>query len=421
MSQYHYNAGGDRRGALQSRVVFINRFYWPDEAATAQLLADLAEGLAARGHRVIVITSHDGMPATPRREVRHGVDIVRVQATRWGHLGLIGKAIDYATFAIASRRVLRRHARSGDRIVAMTDPPALALVVAGAARRAGAKAVHWLQDIHPEITLALSGNRALARACRPWIRWRDAAWQQGDACVAISRDMAALVVENGVPAARVKVIPNWAPDSDTMAPVPVEKNLFRHQWGLDGKFVVAYSGNLGRVHALDPLLAAAALLRDDPNIVFLFVGAGAQRAALETKARAQGLTNVQFQPAQPRTRLAESLSVGDVHLVTLRSGCERLVYPSKLYGILAVGRPVIYVGPLQSELAQSVIKNGAGVEVDANEPRQIAAALLRLQQDGAQRRLMGQAALRWHRESGALKAAVDAWEQLLAPGISASS
>jgi len=197
-------------------------------------------------------------------------------------------------------------------------------------------------------------------------------------------------------------------------PVPPEKSLFRRKWGLEGKFVAAYSGNLGRVHALESLLAAAVLLRDEPGIVFLFVGGGAQKSALETKARAQGLANVQFQPAQPRTLLAESLSVANVHFVTQRAGCERLVFPSKLYGILAVGRPIVYVGPLQCELARSVTKNGAGVAVDVNEPRQLAAVLLSLERDEAQRRLMGQAALRWHRESGGLKAAVDAWEQLLA-------
>lgn len=396
------------------RLVFVNRFYWPDEAATAQILTDLAEGLAGRGRQVVVITSHDGTATTPLHDERHGVEIIRAPATRWARRGVAAKALDYLTFSLAARRILRARLQACDWLVAMTDPPALAPIAAAVARRTKAGLVHWLQDIHPEITIALSGSRMLAGFCRPWIRWRNAAWQQADACVAISRDMAALVGENGVPAGRVRVISNWAPGGETMAPVPAEENLLRRQWGLKGKFVAAYSGNLGRVHALEPLLAAAALLRDEPNITFLFVGAGARRAALEARVRAQGLTNVQFQPPQPRTQLAESLSVGDVHFVTQRTGCERLVFPSKLYGVLAVGRPVIYVGPLQCELAQSVTKNGAGVAVDVNKPEQIATTLRWLQRDESQRRLMGQAALRWHRESGALKAAVDAWEQLLA-------
>ena len=216
------------------RLWFINRFYWPDETATAQLLTDLAEGLAARGHRIMVIASHDGLPATPRQEVRREVGIIRIRATRWGRSGIIAKAIDYATFAVASRHVLRSRVRANDRIVAMTDPPALALVAASAACRRRAKLVHWLQDIHPEITLALSGSRVLAGVFKPWIRWRNSAWQQADACVAISSDMAALVVENGVPADRVPVIPNWAPGAETLAPVPPKKAFSAANGGWKG-------------------------------------------------------------------------------------------------------------------------------------------------------------------------------------------
>jgi glycosyltransferase involved in cell wall biosynthesis len=395
-------------------LIFVNRYYWPDEPATAQLLTDLAEGLAARGWPVVVLASQPGGAATPWQETHNGVEIIRAPATRWGRRGVVAKALDFLTFSLGARRVLRARLRANDWLVAMTDPPTLAPIAASVAGRTQARLVHWLQDIHPEITIALSGSRMLACLCRPWIHWRNAAWQQADACVAISRDMAALVAENGVPAGRVRVIPNWAPGSETMEPVPAEKNALLHQWGLEGRFVVAYSGNLGRVHALEPLLAAAVLLRDEPDIRFLFIGSGAQKASLQAMARADGLTNVQFHPAQPRTRLAESLSVGDVHLVTQRTGCERLVFPSKLYGILAVGRPVVYVGPLHCELAKSVTDNGAGVAVNVNNPGQIATTLRWLQRNEAQRRLMGQAALRWHRGSGSVKAAVDAWEQLLA-------
>ena len=398
----------------QPRVLFVNRFYWPDEAATAQLLTDLAEGLAARGHRVAVFASHDHNPTTLRRETHRGVDIIRVRSTRWGRLSLLAKAVDYATFTLAIRRALRAEAQPGDRIVAMTDPPALVFIAATAARRTGVGAVHWLQDIHPEITLALSASRSLARLCRPWIRWRNAAWKQAGACVAISRDMAALVAENGVPEARVRVIPNWAPGGNSLAPVALEKNLLRHHWGLGGKFVIAYSGNLGRVHVFDPLLAAAALLRNDPDIVFLFIGAGPQRVTLEKQAQLKGLTNVQFHPAQPQARLAESLSVADVHLVTLRPGCERLVYPSKLYGIAAVARPVVFVGPLECELARTVQQGGFGVAVPVHDAEALASAIRALQVDSSHRAAMGRSAAEWARANGGVAAALIRWEDLLA-------
>lgn len=396
------------------RVVFVNRYYWPDELATAQLLTDLAEGLAARGGQVVVIASHNGTARMPDRETRHGVEIVRVRSTRWGRRGMAAKAADYLTFALAARRALRARVRPGDWLVAMTDPPALAPIAASVARRADARLVHWLQDIHPEISLALSGSRLLAALSGPWMRWRDAAWRSAQACVAISRDMAGLVGERGVSPDRLRVIPNWAPGGDALVPVPAEQNPLRQEWGLAGKFVVAYSGNLGRVHALEPVLAAAAQLRDELGLLFLLVGDGPRRAALEDEARKLNLTNVRFLPPQPRVRLAESLSAGDVHLVTLRPGCERCVFPSKLYGILAVARPIVFVGPPACELAEAVRRTGAGLTVDINEPQALAASLRELRANPGRRDAMAEAAARWARATGALPAALDAWMELLA-------
>ena len=395
------------------RVVFVNRYYWPDELATAQLLTDLAEGLAAHGGQVVVIASHDGTASMPDREARHGVEIVRVRSTRWGHRGMAAKAADYLTFAFAARRALRARVRPGDWLVAMTDPPALAPIAATIARRANARLVHWLQDIHPEISLALSGSRLLAALSGPWMRWRDAAWQSAHACVAISRDMAGLVGEHGISPEHLRVIPDWAPGGETLTPVPPAQNELRHAWGVADKFVVAYSGNLGRVHALESVLAAAALLRNERDLVFLFIGNGPRRPALEAAARAEGLTNVRFLPPQPRSRLAESLSVGDVHLVTLLTGCERCVFPSKLYGILAVAWPVVFVGSPQCELAQSVRQHGVGLVIPPDDPAALAAALCDLRAVAERRNAMAEAAARWAHETGGLPAALAAWTKLL--------
>ena len=402
------------RDPARPRAVFVNRYYWPDELATAQLLTDLAEGLASRGVQVMVIASREGAAARPERETRRGVEIVRVRSTRWGRRWLAAKGVDYFTFALAARRALRVQLQARDWLVALTDPPALAPLAAAAARRAHARLVHWLQDIHPEISLALSGSRLLAQLSRPWMRWRDDAWRQAEACVPISHDMAALLGEHGIPRDRIRVISNWALGGEAPAPVPAEQNLLRQEWGLAGKFVVAYSGNLGRVHALEPVVAAAALLRDEPDLVFLFVGDGPRRPALEAQAQQLGLINVQFRPAQPRARLAESLAVGDVHLVTLRTGCERLVFPSKLYGILAAARPVIYFGPPAGELAGAVRRAGAGLAVDVGDPAALAAALHGLRTDAAQRAALAAAAGRWASATGGLPAALTAWTELLA-------
>ncbi|MCX6954317.1 MAG: glycosyltransferase family 4 protein, partial [Verrucomicrobia bacterium] len=331
------------------RTLFLNRFYWPDEPATAQLLTDLAESLAARGHEVVVIASHPGRPEVPATETRRGVRIVRVRGTRWARSGLVGKAVDYASFYVGALWRLLLTARHGDAVVALTDPPLLGVGVWLVTALRGARLFHWAQDIYPELAIELAGQRWLG-LLRPL---RDLAWRRAERCITLGADMAAIVAAAGVPAAKISLAPNWAPAG--LAPQPAGAgDALRRDWGLVGKFVIAYSGNLGRVHDLDPVLAVAAELRADPRIVFLFVGGGARRAALETEAARLGLTNVQFRPAQPRAQLASALALGDVHLVTLLPGRERYVFPSKLYGIAAVGRPVVFIGPRGCELGRLV-------------------------------------------------------------------
>ncbi|HTX64337.1 MAG TPA: glycosyltransferase family 4 protein [Opitutaceae bacterium] len=393
------------------RIVFANRVYWPDEQATAQLLTDLAEGLAARGWPVTVLTGRGA--GLPPRELRQGVEIVRVGGRQGRHPSLLAKATAYLAFSWALRRALRPALRAGDILVAMTDPPTLAPLAASAARKAGARLVHWIQDIHPEIGLALRPNRLLAAASAPWRRRRDAAWRQADACVALGRDMAGYVASRGVPGTRVRVLPNWAPGG--AAPVAGDAGgpALRREWGLGDQFVVGYSGNLGRVHALEPVLAAAAELRSEAGVAFLFVGTGSQRPALERGACRQQLAHVHFRPPQPRARLADSLAASDVQLVTLRSGCERFVFPSKLYGVLAAGRPVVFVGPAHCELAEMVRRRGAGVVAADDDAAAVTAAIRSLHADPARRAAMGRAAAGWFRATGGLPAALTAWEELL--------
>ncbi len=399
--------------ASSARLVFANRYYWPDEPATAQLLTDLAEGLAARGWGVTVIASRSRAAPLPARETRAGVDIIRVAATRWGARSILGKAFDYFTFSSALRRALRDELPGAACLVAMTDPPTLAPLAAAATRRTGSRLVHWVQDIHPEISLALAGGRLPPFLARPWVRRRDAAWRRAEACVTVSSDMAALVAAHGVGSERIRVVPNWAPGG-ALTPVPSEQNGLRRQWGLADRFVVAYSGNLGRVHALEPVLGAAARLRDEGDVVFLLVGDGPQRPALEQLAKKQHLSNVRFLPPQPRARLAESLSAADLHLVTLRPGCEGFVFPSKIYGIAAVGRAAIFVGPPACSLARTIEAHGWGVAVPPGDPAALAATVRALRADGPRRAGMQEAALRWSRAGGGLAAALVAWDGLLA-------
>jgi colanic acid biosynthesis glycosyl transferase WcaI len=388
-----------------ARLIFINRFYWPDEPATAQLLTDLAEALAGRGHAVTVIASRP--PGAARAETRQGVRILRVGPGRRPGQGIGAKALNFSAFFAAAIWRLARDARRGDVVVALTDPPLIGVGAALVARGRGTRLFHWVQDIYPEIAITLSHHGWL-RALRPL---RDTAWRRADGCVTLGRDMAAAIAGTGVPAGRIHIVPNWAPAG--VGPAEAGRvAALREAWGLAGTFVIAYAGNLGRVHDLGPVLEAAEILRAEPGMVFAFIGDGAGRAALEAEARRRGLAQVHFLPSQPRAQLATVLSAGDVHLVSLRADCAGLVFPSKLYGIAAVGRPVVFVGPPACEPARLVTEQGLGWAFASGEMPALAARLRALRAAPAELAQAGAAATQFAARMGGAAAAAAAWDRL---------
>ena len=391
------------------RIFFLNRFYWPDEPATAQLLADLATALAALGHSVTVIAArsarHDGL----RSETHDGVVIERIRTTTWGRTHLAARIADFATYAIGALWRLLRLARRGDVVIALTDPPLIGAVAWPIAKLRRAKIIHWTQDIYPEIAADIYGHQWLRALCP----FRDCAWRRADACIVPGKDLAGVLVCAGVRARTLLVSPNWAPVGTAPA-TPTELASLRNEWGLGGKFVMAYSGNLGRIHDLHPLLEVAGAMRGDPNFIFLIIGDGAQRASLVSRAQSEGLANVQFHPPQPRTRLAVTLSLADAHFVTLRAGAERFVFPSKLAGIAAVGRPAIFIGSRDCELARLIKTHNLGAAFSRDEIEAIVTTLRRWRNDPDHYATVVSSALAFSPD--AFARAVSMWDKLVSTG-----
>ena len=392
-----------------ARVIFVNRFYWPDETATGQLLTDLAESLARRGHEVQIIASRPRGFSQSSPFVHHGVRVSHVGSARSGGGGVASKTLDFGTFLFGATWSLFRHVRRDTTVVAMTDPPLMAIAAWVVARLRGARLVHWVQDIYPELAIELAGQRWL-RVAQPL---RDRAWRAATHCVTLGEDMAGQLRRSGVPADRIEIVPNWAPVA-IVPPEAREIDWLRAAWGLAEKFVVGYSGNLGRVHDLAPVIDVATALRGRVDIAFVFVGGGAQRMALEKTARERKLANVRFLPPQSRAILAAALAVPDVHFVTLRPGCAPLVFPSKLYGIAAVGRPVIFVGPPNCDVARTVAGAGFGRVFARDQTAEMADAIAQLAGDPGERALLGNAAARFAEKYG-WEHAARAWHALLEP------
>jgi glycosyltransferase involved in cell wall biosynthesis len=197
--------------------------------------------------------------------------------------------------------------------------------------------------------------------------------------VAIGELMATRLLAQGIPGDKIVVIPNWA-DGAAIRPVLPEQNSLRREWGLDGKFVVGYSGNLGRAHEFDTIMGAAETLKDHPHIVFLFIGGGKHWEAVRRETEGRGLENVRFHPYQSRKQLHLSLGAADVHLVVLRPQFEGLIVPSKIYGCMAAGRPVIFIGDGEGELSRLIDAEEFGISCPTGDHARLAESILKMAQ-----------------------------------------
>lgn len=377
------SAGPAGREELGTKAVFLNRFYWPDVAATAQMLTDLAEDLAAAGWAVTVVTSRSGYAARPgalpREETRNGVRILRVGPARPGFRGTLGRAVDQLGFL--SRALLRSlRLPRPDVFVAMSDPPFLLAAALLAGKVRGVPTVYWVQDLYPQLAARLG---VLRERGVPYRLLNAVARRLHAACdgvVALGPRMSEALVTAGARPEHTTYVHNWA-DARLIGPVDPERNPFLRRHGLEEKFVVMYSGNAGRAHVFDAVLDAMRLLRDDPSVVFVFIGGGSRLPEIRAAAEREGIDNVRFIGYLPREELPCSLSAASVSLVTEDPAAAGLLVPSKTYGILASARPLLFVGSPESDVAALVREVRCGIVVPHDDPASLVRALERLRAD----------------------------------------
>lgn len=372
------------------RVCYFNRSYWPDTGATGQLLTELAEDLVSRhGMQVTVVAGYP--PSVPGRlakeEVRNGVRIVRARGTTFSQRAFAGRAANYVSYFLSALWIAVRLPKQ-DVTVALTDPPIIGLAALAARPRRGM--VFYCQDIFPQVAGLLEDfqsdgvNYVLERLNRYLVR-------QAKRIVSLGDTMSARLIEGkGADPAKITVIHNWA---DTTAIEPSTKdNDFARAHGLAQRFVVLHAGNIGLSQNLDVVLDAAAILKPRTDIVILFIGDGNRRAALERDARARGLDNVRFLPYQPRESLRWTYATSDVCLVSLRPGLAGYIVPSKIYPILAAGRPYIAAVETATEVAALTDRHRCGVIVTPGDATALAAAIGKLAGDPGEREAMGRRA-----------------------------
>ena len=390
------------------RVLVLNQYYRPGVEATAQLLAELCEALTDE-FDVTVVTGMVSDVTTQGRSELNGVEVVRVGSTAFDRSRLSLRALNYLTYLVLSA-VSSLRAPRPDVVLCMTDPPVIADVALLVAKRFRAPLVVVTQDVFPEVAVALKrlDNRALVLALRLATR---VYLERADRVVAIGERMRERLEAKGADGDRVVVIPNWV-NVDDLAP-QARDSTWAREHGLDDKFVVMHSGNIGHAQDLDSLIRAATFLRDLENLRIVLIGGGARREELKALARLLQVDNVVFMGYQPREDLADSLSSADVHVVGLARGLAGFVVPSRLYGVLAVGRPVIAAAEDSSETATVVRSADCGVVVPPGRPELLARAIRRAHDGELDLEGMGERGRAFVAEEGDSRVAIGRYRSLL--------
>jgi colanic acid biosynthesis glycosyl transferase WcaI len=389
------------------RLLVLNQYYWPGVEATGQLLAQLCSDLADE-YAVTVVTARHAAPDAPSRTRHDGVDVIRVSSTTFRRRFAGLRALNYLTYVSAAAREAALVERP-DVVLCMTDPPVVANVALIAARRFRAPLVVISQDVFPEIAVLLHriDNPLVVGALRLLIR---SYLRRAARVVAIGETMRARLERKGARPERVRVIPNWV-DTSALAETPQE-NAWSHQAGLAGRFVVMHSGNVGYTQDLDTLVRAGTFLRD-LELTIAIVGDGARREELIALAELLEVDQVRFLRYQARDVLSQSLSTASIHVVGLARGLSGYVVPSRLYGVLAVGRPVIAAADADSETARLVAEVGCGVVVAPGRPDLLAAAIRRAYDGEYDLAAMGKRAREYAVTEADRHVAVDRYRELL--------
>lgn len=375
------------------RLLILNQFFYPDHSATSQLMTDLAESLVGRGFEVTTLSGrgrYNGGGRLPPREEYRGVRVERAWATSFGKGFVVGRLADYFTFYLGAAWklfVLPRH----DVVMALTTPPLIGLLALAVCRLKGMKLAALVQDVYPDVGVALGTFREGSLATRVLDRLNRIVLARANRTIVLGECMRERVAAKAGPgrADRIDVIHNWA-DGEKIRPLAEgEANAFVDEHGLADRFIVQFSGNFGRVNDFDTPLEAARILRDREDIVFLFVGDGAKAGEIKEYVRRHELRNVRLLPYQPRETLLYSLAAGNAHLVTLADGLAGLSVPSKTYGILAAGRPVLFVGDPRSDIARLVAEHRCGEVIPTGDAARLADVVLAWADDPEAAGLMG--------------------------------
>jgi colanic acid biosynthesis glycosyl transferase WcaI len=362
----------------QYRLWILSELYYPEDSATGFYLTKTAEALAAT-HDVAVLCAQPTYRArgtkAPANEVLRNVRVHRCAATTLNKDVLTFRLVNLITITVSLFFNAVRRIRQGDLVIVVTNPPTLPFMAFLACRLKRAKLILRVEDVYPDAMVAAGMLRSDSVFVRMLNSMHRSLYRNVDRVLVLGRDMQKLVQHKlQRDSGHVTIITHWA-DCDEIAPLERNKNPVLQKLGLANKFVVQYSGNMGRTHDIEGLVEAARTLASEPSIHFLFIGTGAKEGLLRKTTQELGLGNVTILPPQPRSELVQSLNACDLAVVSFVEGMAGVSVPSRMYNILAAGKPILAVADADSELALVVQEERVGWHVQPASPDKIAGAI----------------------------------------------
>ena len=387
-----------RGGGTEGAVLILSQVYVPDPASVGQHMSQAAAELVRRGRRVVVLTSargyNDPTIKYPARETIDGVDVIRLPLSSFGKANLVIRALAAGLFMVqAMFRGL--FVKKLDKIIVSTSPPMciIAALFITALRRK-VKVCFWVMDINPEQLVSIGKVKEGSITARFLNGLNRAMLKKADSVVVLDRYMAETMRRKHDPGEKMLTMPPWPPE-DFGETVDHSENRFRKAHGLDGKFVVMYSGNHGIFLPLDAVLGAAVRMKDDPDVVFMFIGDGARKKEVESAIKEHSLQNTRSLPYQPLSELRYSLSAADLHVVTIADDMVGVIHPCKVYGAMAVARPLLLVGPDPCHVSDLINEHELGWHVRNGDVDGVERAIREaMQMQDTERRAMGDRARR---------------------------
>ena len=356
----------DPAARSEPTIVFISQVYVPDPAAVGQYMHQAAAAMARRGYRAIAFAADSGYedPSQryPRYELLDGVHVVRLPWSSFGKNNLRERVLGGSIFTTEASLLAAALPRI-DHVLVSTNPPMIGAAGLALALARGSQLTVWGMDINPDQIVAAGRMSATSLPVRSFDWLNRHTLSRADHVITLDGFMAERLSAKTTQCPTPEVLPPW-PLFSVRALDPHAGQQFRAQHGLSDKRVVMYSGNLSPHHPVDTVLEAARQLQDEKSLVFVFIGGGSARDPIAKYARDHNLRNVRMLPYQPLSKLEESLSAADVHLVSMGESMVGIVHPSKIYSAMAVGRPILALGPRRSHIADLVIDHQIGWHVE---------------------------------------------------------